>query len=216
MTIILICINLLVAFFIAYISWLRLEQSQIAKRKESAEYNNKKKDALPAIDETMSFPPNSIYFIDASCKGLSSRQACSVESAARANPDRQVNIFFTCPVSWEQFKITGISTLLGIDNVDAARIQLDTYTKQTPLHGKLKADRKSLDGLNVDLVDILKYVTLFKYDGIYLGLDVIVARSFKDLGKNWVVKQSPAAISTNMFAFSDDQIGRSLANIALQ
>lgn len=175
----------------------------------------KRNGVLPIINNGITFPRNSVFFIVSSCKDLTAVQACAVESAARANPDRQVNILFTHLVTRDKILDGILHILLQITNIEVARIHLETYAERTPLYDKFKMLPIQND-LNMELTDILKYITLYKYDGIYLPLDVIVARSFDDLDKNWVVKKNPIDISPDIFSFSHNKNGRVLADIALK
>ncbi|CAB3253061.1 unnamed protein product [Arctia plantaginis] len=171
--------------------------------------------AVRALDELVKFQPNAIYFIESSCEGLTSRQTCSIESAAIAHPDRQIIVLLTSPVSWEKYKTNGLSVIMQMANTEAVRIHIEDFGKGTPFYSILKKKPLTVDDINTNIGDILKYVTMYKYSGIYLGLDVLVASSFDDLNDNWIVKDGPASISADMFSFSDNKNGRLLAEMVL-
>ncbi|CAB3253067.1 unnamed protein product [Arctia plantaginis] len=175
--------------------------------------NEKDNDALPVLDTNFMLPSNSIFFIEATCTYLSWREACSVESAARVNPDTPINLFFTKSISQYRLRNSILSTLLSLPNVKVARIHLEEYAKTTPLHGSLKESLHNKE-LNMEISDILKYLTVFKYGGTYLALDVLVTNPFREYQANFVVKETNLKISTDVFSFSSNDNGRKLAMLA--
>ncbi|XP_075973922.1 alpha-1,4-N-acetylglucosaminyltransferase-like [Anticarsia gemmatalis] len=173
-------------------------------------------DMLLTFDKTLTFPHGSIFFIVTSCRrSLSSREACAIESAAKANPDRQVNLLFATPVSPNKVLHSPLTLLLTIPNVEAMRIHLENFAEGTPLYFKFKQGPVSRETWNMDIADVLKFLTIYKYGGVYISLDVIITQSFRDLIDNWVVKESPASMSSDIFSFSENNNGRLLAEIAL-
>ena len=172
-------------------------------------------DALTLLPSNVTLPENSIFFHETTCKGdLTPRQACAVESAAKAHPNHQINVFFTSAVKKDTLNSGSVSTLINnYKNVKLARVLIEDYAKETPL--ALKIAQMRSEDLNIQISKVMKYLTLYKYSGIHLSLDVIVARQF-DLLPNWVVKDSPNTLSTDLFAFSKNKAGRKLAEYALR
>lgn len=172
------------------------------------------RDALEILRSNVSLPANSIFFHETTCKGdLTSRQVCVVESAAKAHPKNQIYVFFTSAVSEKTLKQGYVSTLTYYDNVKLVRVLITDYADGTPLASKVA--HMSSDDLDIHISKIMKFLTLYKYGGIYLSLDVIVARRL-DLWKNWAVKESPKTLSSDIFAFSKNTAGSSLAQEALK
>lgn len=167
----------------------------------------------PEVTEVSTFPVNSIFFIDSSCSGLTLRKACSIESAARANPERQIVVLSTAPFNPEN---AIIKKILSLNNTSVLRIHLENYAEGTPLDVKFRKKPLSFEDLNIDLAVILKFLTLYKYSGIYLSMDMIVARKFEELHSNWIVKENPALMSSDMFCFSENFNGRAMAQVALK
>ncbi|XP_075973241.1 lactosylceramide 4-alpha-galactosyltransferase-like [Anticarsia gemmatalis] len=175
-------------------------------------------DALPLIDEAFAPPPTSIHFHETSCKGwLNSRQACAIESAARAHPNWQINVFFTGPVTKEHLTTGVLNTLNKHQNVKFFRINLIEFTKSTPLEVIVSggALNKSLWRVS-HTSDMLRYLSLYKWGGVYLDLDVIVAKSFEDLSLNWAARESDTGIGSAMLAISKDDVGRTVANATIR
>ncbi|CAB3251878.1 unnamed protein product [Arctia plantaginis] len=175
-------------------------------------------DHLPAIDERFNPPDNSIYFHETSCTGkLNSRQACAVESAARVHPDRQVNLLFTGPVKEENLNAPAFNALKKYENVKVLRLHLVDYAKWTPLEdlvsgGALNRTRWRISHTS----DVLRFLSLYKWGGIYLDLDVVVVRSFDDLAPNWAARDSDKLVASGALSFSKDALGREIADLALR
>lgn len=199
----------------------------ICKEKEEVKLRNKRKgkschfhktdkDVLPLLLRSTSFPPKSIFFHETSCRGgLSYRQACVVESAALAHPNHQINVLFTSPVLRDYFEQSTMKTLLdSYSNVRFLRVHIKSYAEGTPLGHAVT--QLTDDQLHVHIARVMRYLTMYKYSGIYLGLDVIVGKSLAELSKNWVVRETPETLSTDMFAFSENPAGRKLAEISLR
>lgn len=192
------------------------EHDFLSEENEFSCHYLKDEGALTPLSELVKFRPNAIYFIESSCEGLTSRQACSIEAAARAHPGRQINVLFTSPVSWDKYKANGLPIINAMSNTEVIRIHIEDYAKGTPFYDILKKKPLTTNDINMKIGDILKYVTIYKYSGVYLGLDVLVASSFDDFSDNWIVKDGPASISANIFSFSGNKNGRSLAEIVLK
>lgn len=170
---------------------------------------------LQSLPSNASFPPKSIFFHETSCRGgLTSRQACVVESAAKSHPNHQINVLFTSAMSNNTLHESGLTTLLAkYKNVKLARVHIKDYARGTPLEWTVNS--LSHDRLDMFIPKLMKYLTMFKYSGIYLSLDVVVARSFDDLWKNWVIRETKVILSSDMFSFSDNKVGNKLADIAI-
>lgn len=173
-------------------------------------------DELPSADG-VKFKEKSIFFHETSCKGgLDARQACSVESAARAHPNWQINVLFTAPATKESLKNTN-TLFKEYKNVKFFRIHLLKYAEGTPLEkfvagGALNRTRWRISHAS----DVLRYLSLYKWGGVYLDLDVVVARSFDSLAKNWAARESETAVAAGAMAFSLDKLGREVAAAAIR
>ncbi|XP_028173009.1 lactosylceramide 4-alpha-galactosyltransferase-like isoform X2 [Ostrinia furnacalis] len=170
-------------------------------------------DALPLVDETFNPPEKSIFFHETSCRGgLSSRQACGVESAAKAHPDWQVNVFFSGPVSDFILKRSFLAKLLKYKNVKLMRIHLQEYAKGTPLESLVAASPYKKSAWRIEHTsDVLRYLTLYKYGGVYMDSDFVVVKPFDDLEKNWSGRESITAVVSGVMSFSRDSLGRQMA-----
>lgn len=59
----------------------------------------------------------------------------------------------------------------------------------------------------VHMSDVLRFVTLWRYGGIYLDLDVIVLRNFDDLKPNFSGFEYVGSIASGVMRFASDGQG---------
>ncbi|XP_047024358.1 lactosylceramide 4-alpha-galactosyltransferase-like [Helicoverpa zea] len=175
-------------------------------------------DTLPSVEDK-SFNPKSksIFFHETSCRGgVDSRQACAVESAARANPDWEVYLLFNAPVSDAMLKKSCLVKLLQYSNVRLARIHAASFSKESAVQqivrSKLPHSRYPVE----HSADIMRMLTLHRWGGLSLDLDMLVAKSFNNLPKNWIVKETIKELSTGAMAFSREGIGHNFTGEVLK
>lgn len=174
---------------------------------------------LPRADgKDFKTPPRSIFFHETSCSGeLNSRQACAVESAARTHPDWQINVLFAAPVTDNTLKSGVVALLKNMTNVKFSRVHTEKYAKGTPLEsmvsgGALKRTRWRISHTS----DVLRYLSLYKFGGVYLDLDVVVAKPFDSLVRNWAARETDTSVAAGALAFSRDNVGREVADAAIR
>lgn len=63
--------------------------------------------------------------------------------------------------------------------------------------------------------DVLRYLTLYKYGGVYLDLDVIVVKSFEGLYGDFAGAESADNVAAGVMRFSPNGIGHSHAKMCL-
>lgn len=133
-----------------------------------------------------------IFFLDTSCKSrvegsisLSARQACVVESAARNNPGREVIVLITAPAAINVTAAAGryLLPLLTYKNLRIHSVNVDRYLENTPIEGLWKS-RQLLKIVKerwriVHLSDLLRFITLWRYGGIYLDFDMYTLQSYE-------------------------------------
>ncbi|CAH0579507.1 unnamed protein product [Chrysodeixis includens] len=172
-------------------------------------------DALPSAEDA-SFSPrsNSIFFHETSCRGgLNSRQACAVESAARAHPRRQVYVMFSAPVSEVVYERSCIAKLRRFPNVHFARVHITDYAQKTPLESMVASGPFKDSKWRVEHTsDVLRYLTLYKWGGVYLDTDMLVVKSLTPLGHNWAAKEDDGLVNAAAIAISMDFLGRKVAS----
>ncbi|KRT78932.1 hypothetical protein AMK59_8396 [Oryctes borbonicus] len=183
-------------------------------------------ESLPDILEIDPPRGKSIFFHETSCKSykhkkivIEKRQACAIESAAKLNENRSVYVLFTSPgiIRYEGTESDNlIKVLLTYKNVHLLRVNFDNYTKNTPIEnlyeeGYIKYSQYAQSHMS----DLLRYVTLWKYGGIYLDLDVIVIRSFSNLAENFAGAESQSAVAAGVLSFNDSELGHDYAAACL-
>lgn len=173
---------------------------------------------LPRADAIDFNPPaKSIFFHETSCSGaLNSRQACSAESAARANPDWQINVLFAAPVTHYALKTGAISVIKNLTNIKLTRVHIGKYAKGTPLQSMVSGGALNRTRWRIShSSDVLRYLSLYKFGGVYLDLDVVVVKSFDSLESNWGARAADIWVEAGAISFSRDRIGRELADAAI-
>lgn len=175
-------------------------------------------DSLLRLESNFTPPQKSIFMHETSCRGgLNSRQACAVESAARAHPDWHVHMLFSGPVSSYALRRSCLAKLLRYGNVRLFRIQLEEYAKGTPVQSLVETSPFEKTTWKVEHTsDVLRYLTLYKFGGVYMDSDVIVVKSFDTLASNWAARESGYAVDSGLMSLSRDALGRQVAEASIQ
>lgn len=164
-----------------------------------------------------------IFFHETSCSAdgvikLNARQACAIESAARMNPNWNTFVLFAAPVGFRnKTALPLIDALLTYPNVHLRFVNLTTYAEDTPLErwmqtGEIFRSRY----MNSHLSDIMRYLTLYKYGGTYLDLDVVVLKSLDTLEPNYAGAESPRWVAAGVINFEAEGYGHEMAEMCLR
>lgn len=126
------------AFIIRGYYWVKPENGVYCHYIKSSEKNS-----LPDISDHTPKEGKSIFFLESSCTSFSNgkitinaRQACAVESAARMNPDYEVNLLFASPgnIHIEDTKSDRmIQALMQYSNVNLFHLDMERYFKNSPV-----------------------------------------------------------------------------------
>ncbi|KZC04750.1 PREDICTED: lactosylceramide 4-alpha-galactosyltransferase-like [Dufourea novaeangliae] len=182
-------------------------------------------DGLPDFDpESKSDKPirdRNIFFHETSCFDdggliLKARQACAVESAAKMNPNMNVYLFFVSPSGISNQSREMFNQLQTYPNIRIRRIYPEEYVRKTPLELWYKSGvlRRSLWPRS-HMSDILRYLTLWKYGGIYLDLDVVVVTSLERLA-NFAGAEDWDAVAAGVIGFDTSTLGRRVADACIR
>ena len=123
-------------------------------------------------------------FVETSClvenanftgKVMSIRQTCSIESAAKMNPEAQVYLLHSCPIEFNPEE--PVTKLLEYPNIKFWRVTLQSLVSGTPLqdwdyNSALRGSSWPLEHSS----DIVRFVILWKYGGLYMDLDFVVIK----------------------------------------
>ncbi|KAF7405093.1 hypothetical protein HZH66_003999 [Vespula vulgaris] len=162
-----------------------------------------------------------IFFHETSCFGekgivLNPRQACAVESAALMNPESTIYLLFLSPSSISLETKEMIKQLSSYPNVKIRRIFPEAYMKDTPLEDWYKSGTlMKSKWKRSHMSDILRYLTLWKYGGIYLDLDVVVTTSLENL-TNFAGAEDWDDVAAGVLGFSSNILGRRMADACLR
>ncbi|XP_069686014.1 toxin Afp18-like [Periplaneta americana] len=143
---------------------------------------------------------------------LHPRQVCSLESAARMNPDCKVYLMYSCPIigGLEKSK-EFVKALLMYPNVKLWRLNVTDQLLRSPLQDwNFQAAIRSSYWPNEHASDVLRLLTLWKYGGTYMDLDVIVLKSFADLGSNYIGFENSQAFANGVMNFAHKGVGHEL------
>ncbi|XP_555205.2 lactosylceramide 4-alpha-galactosyltransferase [Anopheles gambiae] len=184
------------------------------------------KNILEDVQQSMPQPTDdgrNIFFHETSCwkdgiVRLNARQACAIESAARANPEWNVYVLFAAPVGFRNRTTQPIlDALLEYRNVHLRYVNLTTYANDTPLKEWMaKGDILQSQYMNSHLSDVMRYLTLYKYGGTYLDLDVIVQQSFEKLEPNYAGAESFDLINSAVMNLESKGHGHELAETCVR
>lgn len=101
-----------------------------------------------------------------------------------------------------------IDTLLTQPNIYFRIVDLIRYLKDTSISKWIESNQNSKAiFLFQHLDDVLPLVTLHKFGGFHVNLDVIVQKRFDELGINFVGDSWTNGISTNVMHFTRHGIG---------
>lgn len=159
----------------------------------------------------------SIFFLETSCHSasgihLTPRQACAVESAAKMNPDSQVYVLFPSPIIDNTSNTSpSVQQLFKYPNIRIRHVALDKYFQDTPLRSWYKTGLlRTSHWPRSHASDVLRYLTLWKYGGTYLDLDVVVTRSLKGM-LNFAGAESATDVAAGVLSFSHEGPGHEMA-----
>lgn len=156
------------------------------------DYNNNSADLV-------SFRRNSIFLIRTACGILKFHEACAIESAATTHIDKPINVLYTSPTPKCLCHNKFLEYLLTLNNVEFFRIYLKTYVLKTPIDYSVIQNILKKKRSHAILKDVLKLVTLYKYGGIVVDLDLVLAKSLYALKLNFAVRED-SRISTAIVA----------------
>lgn len=148
------------------------------------------------------------------------RQACAIESAAKLNPNWDVFVLFASPVglSNETYLTPSIvKALQSYQNIFFRNINLWTYSSHTPLEDWFLSDELFLSKyLNSHVSDFLRYVSLFKFGGTYLDLDVVVQKTLENITANYAGAESENFVAAGVLNFEHDGVGHEIAEMCIR
>ncbi|CAH2042021.1 unnamed protein product, partial [Iphiclides podalirius] len=163
------------------------------------------------------FPMRSIFFHSLSCdRMVDERGACAIEAAARLHPEADVNLLYSSAVSHETWS-RYLDHLIKLPNFRMVGIQVQGHANGTEFEAfwrSVIAHNKVTDPR--DVAEYVKFLTLHRFGGVVLDLDVIVGRPLDALGSNWVVKDGEWILGTDAISIPRSSVGRNLTAFVLR
>ena len=151
---------------------------------------------LEMINEPLS--DQDVFFLETSGhEYLNPRQICSIEAASHIYQDLHVHLFMISPV----LKLTpAVAVLLTLNNVKIYHLDLGQYFYRTPLEEWYNAETwKSSHWPVSHMSDALRFITLFKFGGIYMDLDAIALKALRC--KNCIGRESENWVAAGVMKF---------------
>ncbi|KAF7278923.1 hypothetical protein GWI33_007869 [Rhynchophorus ferrugineus] len=188
-------------------------------------YSINTNERLPEIGEAYVVKDTSIFFLETSCNSyinaqltVSPRQACAVESAALMNPKRMVYLLFASPGLFYNSTQSDrlLQALISYPNIKLLYINMDKYADNTPVE-KLWKSKEILKGEYPlsHTSDLLRYITLWKYGGIYMDLDTMTIKNLNSLPTNFAGVQDEYTVASGVLGFSSKGDGHQYINSCL-
>ncbi|XP_030556651.1 lactosylceramide 4-alpha-galactosyltransferase-like isoform X2 [Drosophila novamexicana] len=152
---------------------------------------------------------------------LTARQACAIESAALHNPTFEVFVLFAGPTysypeNSSQHQQPIIDAILSYKNVQLRQLNLRRYATGTPIedwvkYGELFSSRFPIHHVS----DLLRLITLYRYGGIYLDMDVVLLRSMEDVPLNYAGVESYTHVANGVLSMAPTGFGHEFAKSCL-
>jgi len=132
------------------------------------------------------------------------------------NPSMTVYLLFVSKSEFSNSTREIVRNLLNYPNVRIRHIDPQKYVKETPLDawytsGILKKSHWPVSHMS----DMLRYLTLWKYGGIYLDLDVVVTSSLEDL-TNFAGAEDWDDVAAGVMGFDMSKLGRRVADACVR
>lgn len=147
------------------------------------------------------------------------RHACSIEAAARLNPERSVFMIFTSPVGlpmdvnqWSP----AVKVLMKYPNIHFRNVQLKELSKHSPIEKWLDTTPifESF-AMYTHISDLVRMLLLYKFGGTYLETDVLLLKNLSLIQHNWMSLQNPKCLNNGAMDFSHEGVGHEFTHDSL-
>lgn len=174
-----------------------------------------------------------IFFIESRCGTMremskrspddgvvfNARQTCAVESTARMNPNHSIYILHTCPLDEDFYKKSPkyIQELMSYSNVHMVQLNMSEFFIRTNVEdlffgGKFEVSRHPIEHVS----DVMRLLTLWRYAGTYMDIDVVTIRPIEELGTNYAGWQDGNTIATGVLNFDEAGFGHQVLTHCLE
>lgn len=148
---------------------------------------------------------------------MTARQACAIESAALANPNMNIYLFYSSAERFQALQKTPIlKAVMTYPNVFINYIDVKEVSIGSPFEEFIKSGNMSKSNFKIEHTsDVLRLLVLWKYGGTYLDLDMIVRKSFDSVEPNFACLQNDHEVNGAILNFDMDN-GRNLLDNFIQ
>ncbi|KAH8294639.1 hypothetical protein KR018_000710 [Drosophila ironensis] len=148
---------------------------------------------------------------------LTAREACAIESAALHNQGLTVFVLFSGATHRFIHGDPLIKALNAYKNIRLRHLHLWRFAAGTPIEKWLKTGKifKSKH-LYPHVSDLLRYLTLYRFGGIYLDLDVVVLRSLEKMPPNFTGAETNKSLACGVMKMDNNGVGHRIAASCLQ
>ncbi|XP_022910576.1 lactosylceramide 4-alpha-galactosyltransferase-like [Onthophagus taurus] len=161
-----------------------------------------------------------IFLIETSCLSkhfqqitLERRQLCALESVAKTNPNKNIYMVFVAKARLP-IQDTNPSSKMVMElqksykNIYFVNLNYVEYVENTPVQDVAMTIVEKLTLHSYSYAeDILKLLTLWRFGGITLDLDVIVLKSLHKMPRNFLGAESDSRIGSAVMGFSSEEFG---------
>lgn len=132
---------------------------------------------------------------------------------ARLHPDRDIFVLFASPVGLDHSKTPPkmYDKLQEFRNIHWRNVDLWRYSTDTPIYNWMRSNQLfESEFLFEHISDIVRTLTLFKYGGYHMDLDVIVQKNIDDLGEDFIPDDWEATVNGAVLHLNNFGIGREI------
>lgn len=149
------------------------------------------------------------------------RQACAIESAVKLNPNWDVFLLFASPVGLSNSTVSShqaiIDALLTYPNLQMRNVDLWSYARDTPISDWINSGELFLSKyINSHTSDFLRYLSLYKWGGTYMDLDVVVQQNLDKIEPNYAGAESENFVAAGVLNFDHQHVGHEIAELCLR
>lgn len=180
MVIFLLVLSIVFWYNISYLTNINQIFSVSQKHEISCYFEDEHSNSLPELNPK-EVTRNSIFFFETSCNhkngiNLNLRQACAIESAANLNPSLKIFVLFVAPILiFNESDV--INKLNTYSNINLRHINFVKYSYNTPVQDFVTSNTIFTSHWPVShSSDLLRFLTLWKFGGTYLDLDVVLMK----------------------------------------
>lgn len=147
------------------------------------------------------------------------RKACSVESAAKWNPNLDVYVLFAAPVGFLSNKPDPgyISALKSYPNVHFRNVNWYNYAIGTLAEQWIKQDIILQSPNHIShLSDFLRFISLYRFGGIHFDLDFIIQQNLNVMPRNFAGAETNNSVNVAVLGLESQGVGHKIAEMALR